>query len=147
MLIHPSSGACDFLLSYFMNRPVVLQPAYGYHTTPTRPQCNTNTHRTRTYNPWNNSTNKSQAPEDGCINIRNMLNIKQWNTKASDLKLVSLSSNTQETPCILWKPGVYTVFNRPCRWPRSWVSSIQSTLSSYFLKIQFNNVLPSTSRS
>ena len=28
------------------------------------------------YNPWNNSTNKSQAPEDGCINIRNMLSIK-----------------------------------------------------------------------
>jgi hypothetical protein len=26
-------------------------------------------------NPLNNSTNKSQAPEDGCINIRNMLNI------------------------------------------------------------------------
>ena len=24
----------------------------------------------------NNSTNKSQAPEDGCINIRNMLSIK-----------------------------------------------------------------------
>ena len=28
------------------------------------------------YNPWNNSTNKSQAPEDGCINTRNMLRIK-----------------------------------------------------------------------
>jgi len=28
------------------------------------------------YNPWNDSTNKSQAPEDGCINIRNMLSIK-----------------------------------------------------------------------
>ena len=28
------------------------------------------------YNPWNNSTNKSQAPEDGWINIRNMLSIK-----------------------------------------------------------------------
>jgi len=28
------------------------------------------------YNPWNNSTNKSQAPEDGRINIRNMLSIK-----------------------------------------------------------------------
>ena len=28
------------------------------------------------YNPWNNSTNKSQAPEDECINIRNMLSIK-----------------------------------------------------------------------
>ena len=27
------------------------------------------------YNPWNNSTNKSQAPEDGCTNIRNMLSI------------------------------------------------------------------------
>jgi len=28
------------------------------------------------YNPWNNSTNKSQAPEDGRINNRNMLSIK-----------------------------------------------------------------------
>jgi len=28
------------------------------------------------YNPWNNSAYKSQAPEDGCINIRNMLSIK-----------------------------------------------------------------------
>jgi len=28
------------------------------------------------YNPWNNATNESQAPEDGCINIRNMLSIK-----------------------------------------------------------------------
>ena len=28
------------------------------------------------YNPWNNSTNKSQAPEDGCTNIRNMMSIK-----------------------------------------------------------------------
>ena len=28
------------------------------------------------YNPWNNSTNKSQAPEDGYINIRNKLSIK-----------------------------------------------------------------------
>jgi len=28
------------------------------------------------YNPWNNSTDKSQALEDGCINIRNMLSIR-----------------------------------------------------------------------
>jgi len=28
------------------------------------------------YNPWNNSTNKSQAPEDGWINNWNMLSIK-----------------------------------------------------------------------
>ena len=43
------------------------------------------------YNPWNNSAHKSQAPEDGCINIRNMLSIKYRNNKASDIKLVSLS--------------------------------------------------------
>jgi len=28
------------------------------------------------YNPQNNSAYKSQAPEDGCINTRNMLSIK-----------------------------------------------------------------------
>jgi len=44
------------------------------------------------YNPWTNSTNKSKAPEDGCINIRNMLSMKSWNKKASDIKLVSLYS-------------------------------------------------------
>ena len=47
-------------------------------TTP--PQPNPNLTPTRIepeqYNPWNNSTNKSQAPEDGCINIRNMLSSK-----------------------------------------------------------------------
>jgi len=42
--------------------------------------------------PWNNSTNKSQAPEDGCINIPNMLNIKLLNNKTSDIKLVSICS-------------------------------------------------------
>ena len=55
----------------------VLQSAYGYHTTPPQPNHNvTPTHiEPEQYNPWNNSTNKSQAPEDGCINIRNMLSI------------------------------------------------------------------------
>ena len=49
---------------------LVPQPAYGYHNV-------TLTHiEPEQYNPWNNSTNKSQAPEDGCINIRNMLSIK-----------------------------------------------------------------------
>jgi len=28
------------------------------------------------HNPWNNSENKSQAPEDECTNILNMLSIK-----------------------------------------------------------------------
>jgi hypothetical protein len=35
---------------------------------------------------------KSQAPEDGCTNIRNMLSNKQCNNKASDIKLVYLYS-------------------------------------------------------
>ena len=47
-------------------------------TTPPQPNHNvTPTHiEPEQYNPWNNLTNKSQAPEDGCINIRNMLSIK-----------------------------------------------------------------------
>jgi len=32
--------------------------------------------------------NKSQAPEDGCTNIWNMLSSKWWNNEASDIKLV-----------------------------------------------------------
>jgi len=30
---------------------LVLQPAYGHHTTPAKPQRNTNTHRTRAIQP------------------------------------------------------------------------------------------------
>jgi len=76
MLIHPSSGVCGLFVELFHGLycsgtmcvgvtlwfgwgGVVsgcrLKPAYGYHTT---------------------QTNESQAPEDGCINIRNMLSIK-----------------------------------------------------------------------
>ena len=39
--------------------------------------------------------NKSQAPEDGCTNIRNMLSSKQWNNKASDIKFVYLYSTVK----------------------------------------------------
>ena len=47
MLIQPSSGACDLFVELF----------YGLY--------------------WSGSMcRKSQAPEDGCINIRNMLSIK-----------------------------------------------------------------------
>ena len=49
----------------------------GVHTDTTPPQPNHNVTPTHIepeqYNPRNNSTNKSQAPEDGCINIRNIL--------------------------------------------------------------------------
>jgi len=61
---------------------VVWYPYAGWSlqtdTTPPQPNHNvTPTHiEPEQYNPLNNSTNKSQAPEDGCINIRNMLSIK-----------------------------------------------------------------------
>jgi len=47
-------------------------------TTPTQPNHNiTPTHiEPEQHNPGNNSTNKPQAPEDGCIKIRNMLSVK-----------------------------------------------------------------------
>jgi len=72
MLIHPSSGACDLFIELFhglycsgsmcvvvtfwwcgirMQAEALLQPAYGYHTTPAKPQRNPNTHRTRTIQP------------------------------------------------------------------------------------------------
>jgi len=80
-----------------MQAEALLQPASGYHTTPPQPNHNvTPTHiELEQYNPLNNSTNKSQAHEDGCINIRNMLSIKQLNKIASDFMLVSLYSTTK----------------------------------------------------
>ena len=50
-----------------MQAEALPQPNHNITPTPIEPE---------QYNPWNNSTNKSQAPEDGCINIRNMLSIK-----------------------------------------------------------------------
>ena len=55
MLIHPSSGACDLFVELF----------HGFYCSGFSLHPDT----TEQYNPWNNSTNKSQAPEDGCINI------------------------------------------------------------------------------
>jgi len=73
MLIHPSSGACDLFIELFhglycsgsmrvgvtlwfgwgirMQAEAVLQSASGYHTTPAKPQSNTNTHRTTAIQP------------------------------------------------------------------------------------------------
>ena len=73
MLIHPFSGACDLFVELFHGlycsgsmcvgvtlwwcgirmqaEALVLQLAYGYHTTTAKPQFNTNTHRTRTIQP------------------------------------------------------------------------------------------------
>jgi len=93
MLVHPSSGACDLFVELFYGLYcsgskcigvtlwfdwVLWYPDAGWSTTTPQPNHNvTPTHiEPEQYNPWNNSTNKSQAPEDGCINIRNMLSIK-----------------------------------------------------------------------
>ena len=56
---------------------VPTMQCFSLHPDTTPPQPNhdvTPTHiEPEQYNPWNNSSNKSQAPEDGCFNIRNML--------------------------------------------------------------------------
>ena len=105
MLIHPSSGAYDLFVELFHGlfslvrcllvlrcglAVVVWYPDAGWSP---HPDTTTPTHiEPEQNNPWNNSTNKSQGPDDGCINIRNMLSIKYWNNKASDIKLFSLYS-------------------------------------------------------
>jgi len=54
-----------------------LKHCFSLHTDTTPPQPNHNVTPTHIEpeqnNPWNISTNKSEAPEDACINIRNML--------------------------------------------------------------------------
>jgi len=58
-LMHPSSGACDT------------------DTTPTS-HTETPTHiETRAHNQCGDTIEKSQAPDDGCINIRNMSSIEE----------------------------------------------------------------------
>jgi len=57
MLIHPSSGACDLLLELFHGLYCSGSMCVGVTL-------------------WFGLSNKSQAPENGCINIRNMLSSK-----------------------------------------------------------------------
>ena len=89
MLVHPSSGACDLFVELFHGLDcsgtmcVGVTLWCGIRTQSSAciriPHHNvTPTHIVpEQYNPLNNSTNKSQAPEDGCTNIRNMLSIKK----------------------------------------------------------------------
>ena len=121
MLIHPSSGACDLFVDLFhglycsgtMRVSVTVWCAIrmqaeacirmAHHTvTPTRivPE---------QYNPWNRSTNKSQAPEDGCINIWNMLSMKQRNKK-SKWHQVGLSLFNYQDDARSNKHKVYNLF-------------------------------------
>jgi len=94
ILIHPSSGACDFfivsphwfcvlasmcvgVLVWLVGVVSVWQAeACLLNTTPTS-HTETPTHiETRTYNQCGDTIEKSQAPDDGCINVRNMLSIE-----------------------------------------------------------------------
>jgi len=64
-LIYPSSGACDCAVE--MLHPATRIPLQPNHTeSPTHIE-------PRTHNQCGNSTAQSQAPDDGYINVRNML--------------------------------------------------------------------------
>jgi hypothetical protein len=82
MLVHPSSVACVLFVELFHGlycSGCRLKHCFSLHPDTAPPQPNHNVTPTNIvpeqYNPRNNSTNKSQATEDGCINIRNMLSI------------------------------------------------------------------------
>jgi len=87
-LIHPSSGACDF------SGWGGIRVACNTDTTPTS-HTETPTHiETRTHNQCGDTTEKSQASDDGFINVRNMLSIEEvkQNLINCDIKLVFYSS-------------------------------------------------------
>jgi len=89
-LIHPSLGACDFsIVSPYLvvcwSFSVVglewypcgkLQPATRIPPQPSHTE--TPTHiETRTHNQCGDTIEKPQAPDDGCIKVRNMLSIEE----------------------------------------------------------------------
>jgi len=96
ILIHPSSGAYDFsvvsphwllvlistcvgvsvwLVGVVSVWKVVLQPSTRIPPQPATPKLQ---HiEIRTHNQCGDTTENSQAPDDGCINIRNMLSTEE----------------------------------------------------------------------
>jgi len=82
MLVHPFSGACDLFVALFrvLCCSGSMCAGWSLHKDTTPPQPNHTVTPTpiepEQHNPWNNATNKSQAPEGGCTNIRNKLSIK-----------------------------------------------------------------------
>ena len=79
-LIYPSSGACDFsIVSPHWLCILVSMCAEACHTD-TTPTSHTETPtyiETRTHNQCGDTIEKSQAPDDGYINVRNMLSIEE----------------------------------------------------------------------
>jgi len=97
-LIHPSSGACDFSIVSPHWICVLVSMCFGVSvwlgwgdirvggrlkpaTTQIPPQpshTETSTHiETRSHDQCGDTIEKSQAPDDGCINVRNMLSIEE----------------------------------------------------------------------
>jgi len=85
-LIHPSSGACDFSIVSPHCWCVLVSMCVGsfgvagwYTCIPPQPShTETPTHiKTRTHNHCGDTIEKSQAPDDGCINVRNMSSIEE----------------------------------------------------------------------
>ena len=85
-LIYPSSEACDFsivspqwscvLVSMCVGVSVWLQPATRIPPQPSHTE--TPTHiKTRTHDQCGDTIEKSQASDDGYINVRNMLSIEE----------------------------------------------------------------------
>jgi len=92
-LIHPSSGACDFSIvsphwlcvlvsmcvgiSVWVGVVSVLQASVCHTDTTPTSHTETPTHdETRIHNQCGDAIETSQAPDDGCINVRNMLGIE-----------------------------------------------------------------------
>ena len=126
-LIHPSSGACDFsivsphwsvflflcVLEYRFGwvRVVSVQQASACYTntTLTQPNRYSNTHRNKNTDQCGDTIEKSQTPDEGCINVRNKLSIEEVKQKliTSDIKLVSYSS----TITMMHGP-IYIIFHK-----------------------------------
>jgi len=77
-LIHPSSGACGFSIvsPHWSCVLVVFQPTTRIPPQPSHTE--TPTHiETRTHDQCGDTIEKSQASDDGCINVRNLLIIEE----------------------------------------------------------------------
>ena len=98
-LIHPSSGACDFsVVSPHWSCVLVwcvLEFRCGWVGVVSVWQASA------CYMDTTDTIEKSQPPDDGCINVQNMLSIEEvkWNLITSDIRLVSYSS-TSLSPCL-----------------------------------------------
>jgi len=78
-LISSSSGDCDYSIVSAHWSCVLVSVWLGWDTD-TNPTSHTETPthiETRTYNQCGDTIEKSQAPDDGCINVRNMLSTEE----------------------------------------------------------------------